>query len=269
MVCPSPGDFNEASLRRYIRRVLVPPLVDLQLELSSDLAFRRAARLLLERNFPRKFGIRAILKDPVGLFAAPWLVREFNMIGVVLVRHPAAYVVSLIKDSSHIHSFSKVFIEQPNLMEKFSAETSELIECVSKKQNDFKVGYDPVEEGSVFWRCFYEFALIFCETEKGFSFVFYESLAFDPLREFERLCGNLNIEFSSDVVDEIRKTALVKDKHRQSLDTHVKAYDSIKNIGSWKNVLTGEQSRRVREITEPVVQRVGPWPSDIADFVNL
>ena len=60
---------------------------------SSDLA--RMVRDMAYFEARRRRGDRVVMKDPLAFFSAEWLMQNFGMTVVVLIRHPAAFVASL------------------------------------------------------------------------------------------------------------------------------------------------------------------------------
>src|SRR6185437_11687325 len=74
--------------------------------MSAALAFR-----------DRPGGAAALVKDPIALFSSEWLAATFGMRVVVMIRHPAAFAVS-IRRRNWRHRFGD-FLDQPLLMRDF------------------------------------------------------------------------------------------------------------------------------------------------------
>lgn len=58
---------------------------------------------------------RVIYKDPLAFFSVPWLAAEFGMIPVVMIRHPAAFVSSVLLKNWRFNFTN--FTRQPALMD--------------------------------------------------------------------------------------------------------------------------------------------------------
>src|SRR5579863_725251 len=73
---------------------------DLAAGAKSVTSARKLAKMLVDcarSGLYRWQGRRALLKDPLALFAAEWIAARFDVQVVVLIRHPAAFVNSLMK----------------------------------------------------------------------------------------------------------------------------------------------------------------------------
>src|SRR5262249_14420834 len=69
---------------------------------TADVA--RTGRDWYRTERSRLTGARPLMKDPIALLSAEWLVETFDMDAVVLIRHPAAFAASL-KRLGWKHSF--------------------------------------------------------------------------------------------------------------------------------------------------------------------
>lgn len=245
-------DWDQEALLKLIRRVLRPPLIDKKIPLGPFAMARRVGRLLLERYGPKKFTPRTLLKDPVAIFSAGWLAQQMPLQVVVLVRHPASYVLSLIRDSQHMHPFKIVFGEQPKLLNSYSSEEQALINQVIRHQADKGVGSDMVFEGSVFWRLFYSKVRTYKETFSDWLVVHYEELASDPVNEFRNLCDQLNLPFTETIQSEITQTALESSASKVDITSHVKRFQSKKNINEYLQKLSEDDLQRIASFTGEV-----------------
>ncbi|MGA1204688.1 MAG: sulfotransferase [Opitutales bacterium] len=244
-------DWDETYLRDYISTVLTPPHGAYWNNPPSGPAesFLRFAKATV-RKFVFKH--RILIKDPVALFSTDWLVDTFGFIPVIIVRHPASYVLSVRNDPSHMHSFRSVFIEQPRLISRFTPEDIDLIHAVVELQENGSGG-NIVFEAAVFWRLFHRYILQFRD-QLGDAAVLikYEDLATDPLGGFQDLFRRVGLSWSPSAGKKIRETALVKGRDNMDLSSHVKSFDSSKNISRWKADLSKGDIEEVRSVVEPV-----------------
>ena len=89
------------------------PLAELpSLRGPKDVA--RMARDWWRTSRYRRSGAVAVMKDPIAIFSSRWLVTAFHMDPVVMIRHPAAFVNSVVSKGWR-HPFEH-FIDQPLLM---------------------------------------------------------------------------------------------------------------------------------------------------------
>jgi hypothetical protein len=251
-------DWDKDILTRYINRILVPPLRDQNLHLDAWRQCKRTTYLLLERFYPTRFGWRFLLKDPVAIFSAAWLATQFDLQVVVLIRHPASYVLSLLKDARHMHPFVSVFNEQPHLKARFAAEDQRLINEVVDLQERGGVGSNIVFEASALWRLFYAQVVLYQQSFPHWHFVLYEDLARDPMREFKSLCEKLGLEFDSSVEAAIRRTALEKNPAKVDLASHVKCFIAKDNADLWKSKLPKTDRQQICKIVSHVGDKFYP-----------
>ncbi len=251
-------DWDEDALTHYIERVLVPPLRDRKLQLNAWQQWKRVAYLLLERHGPERFSWRFLLKDPVAIFSAAWLATQFDLQVVVLIRHPASYVVSLLKDAKHMHPFASVFNEQPRLKARFTPQDQSLIDEVVELQSRGGPGSDMVFEAAAFWRLFYGQVLLYQQSFPDWHFVLYEDLARDPMAEFSLLCQKLGLRFDGNVELAIRRTALEADPATTDHTSHVKSFVAKENVDLWKSQLAETDRCRIREVLGSVSDNFYP-----------
>ena len=70
---------------------------------------RRGFHLL--KSFFNRMRTRVLLKDPICVFSAEWVEKEFNSDVVIIIRHPAAFVASL-KVKNWEHDFNEFLIRK-------------------------------------------------------------------------------------------------------------------------------------------------------------
>ena len=82
---------------------------------------------------------------PLACMASEWIHRTFNMDVIVLIRHPAAFVLSLKRLNFRV-DFNE-FLKQKELMDDY----------LNKYTNLFKnrVEFSIIEEGAILWNCIY------------------------------------------------------------------------------------------------------------------
>jgi hypothetical protein len=247
-----PPDWNNANqLFGYYERLLRPSLVDPRLQSRFFGKSYRFLRLTLERSFPGRMGKLTLFKDPIALFAAEWLAASIDISKiVVIIRHPASYVVSLIKDNRHIHSFSSVFLSQPGLLDRFYPETKSLIYRVAELQESEGIGSNIVLEGAAFWHCFHEIILQYRKSHPDWNFILYEDIAMKPTAAVQGILRSLELDLTREVEKQIDITAKVTDPSQIDLDSHVKRYNSKDNIDVWMKKLSNDQLSVIRNTTK-------------------
>ena len=242
-------DNDNDKFEKYLKRVLyIPDNSIKEILLSGN---KRELRSNISKTvryyLPYILGVRPLVKDPIAIFSADWLVNEFDMDALVIIRHPAAYVWSVIKDPIHMHSFESVFKNQPLLLEKLPLLKSEIL-AVDETLELYK-------RAAIFWKAIHSIIAIYRVCHPDWIFYRYEDIASQPLSEFKNLCKKLNIEFTQKVDSVVRRYAMCDSRVLEDLTSHVKKFRSDKYIKDWKNHLDNEQITVIREITEPIASK--------------
>lgn len=231
----------------YLKNVLNIPnnvIPELYVALNQG-KLRSTTSKIIRYYFPKILGIRPLIKDPIAIFSTEWLATEFDMDVVVIIRHPAAYVWSVLKDSTHMHSFQSVFIEQPKLLAKLSDVEPEIVAATDE-------GIPIWKRAAIFWKIIYTMVVRYRKKHPNWLFCRYEDLALSPLEVFCSLCQDLNLEFTNNVEQIIKHHALNKLPEKQDLASHVKTYRSDEHVYDWKEFLEQEQIVAIKKITEPI-----------------
>lgn len=191
----------------------------------------RAIRALRTRLY-----FRPLLKDPIAFFSAEWIYQTFQADVVVLVRHPAALVASL-KVKNWTFDFNNL-LRQPKLMDTYLSEFSTDIEAFSKENKSI------IEQGALLWNIIYATVIKYKEKyNETWYFVTHEDLSKNPMDEFEKLCGFLNLSFTQKIKNHIEITtkSTIEKGHKRN---------SKANIKTWQERLTKEEIAYVKEQTK-------------------
>jgi len=196
---------------------------------------------------------RPLLKDPLALFAAEWIAAKFDAQVVVLVRHPAAFVNSVIKGDLR-HRFSQ-FLEQPGFMAAHLTPFREEIEFAARREIDI------LDEGILLWRITHHFILKCQRAHPDWLFVRHEDLSRAPLTEFERIFVHLGLDYTPVVQKNIEDYSR-EGNPIERLGTsrpYVAKLDSRQNANRWTHRLSPGQVERIRQQSKDV------WPAFYAD----
>ena len=187
--------------------------------------------------------LRPLLKDPIALFSAEWLTQNFDSQNIVLIRHPAAFVGSLLRLNWRFDF--RNFLNQPKLMKQYLAPFDEKIHAFS---GDF------LEEACLLWSCLHFVIQKYRATYPNWIFLRHEDISRNPLVEFERLFQKINVDFSAEIRREVMKfSASENPQEVQKIgQIHQLKRDSRANIKNWKRRLTNEQIEKIRESTKAV-----------------
>jgi hypothetical protein len=217
-------------------------------ELKEVDGLRHAARMARDSvNFARwrLWNYRPLVKDPLALLSAEWLQRTFGMQVVVLIRHPAAFALS-IKRRNARHPFSH-FLEQPLLMKGPLALHAERLAAFAALERD--IG----DQAGLLWRVLVDAVLGFRERHPDWLFIRHKDLTRDPEAGFRTICGHVGLPFSRGVQREIEKTTSSKNP-TDATSARPRSHffrDTAAVIDRWKRDLSPEEVARIRAWTEP------------------
>jgi len=247
-----PPDWSGVRLESLFEQIFRPALFESFGSRPPLQAVKRAVRLQAERMLPVRLGKRVLLKDPIAIFASPWLASRYSMDVVVMVRHPCAYVLSALKQPKFVVDIKASFSNQESLRASYSTDTLELMHRCIELQHAKGVGSDPVFECSTAWRCFYEFVTHQLRCFPDWKVIIYETIARDSIGGFQKVFAHLGLPFADRTEMYIRETSMEKDGSQVNLRNHVKRYDARAASVAWKRELSAAQQSAVNQIAGSV-----------------
>jgi hypothetical protein len=167
---------------------------------------------------------------------------------IVLIRHPAAFVNSLMRKGWH-HPFSH-FTEQPALMAELAAYADEIERYAAVERPLF-------DQAILLWNLIHDRIRAY-QRRRPWRFVRHEDLSVAPIEGFRSLYDLLGLRWTPQVERTILEHSgagnpVVTD------DASSHRRDSAAAIRAWRSFLTAEQVREVRRRTEDVASA---WYSD-------
>lgn len=187
----------------------------------------------------------AMVKDPLALFSTPWLASELDFRPVILVRHPAAFVSSLMRVGWQVRFGS--WLRQPLLMDSLLASWAERIERAESGERDL------LSDGALLWAVCNDVVRRWRDDHPDWLVVRHEDLAADPERAFADMYAALGLSFSERVAAAIRVATSADNPADVSSDAqHALARDSRAIAAVWRSRLTPAQIDVVRTITGEV-----------------
>lgn len=187
--------------------------------------------------------VTIIMKDPIALLSTDWLVRNFNVKPVVMIRHPAALVSSL-KVKQWFFNFNN-FLEQPTAVDEFFPEEQDEIARIASNQNK-----DIVYEGALLWRLLHKVVLSFRREHPEWIYLRHEDISLDPHNEFERLFSNLALEYTPQTESMLKTTTIAANRsyERDSSPVSNVIRNSKENIQVWKQRLSNDEIDVIRTV---------------------
>ena len=182
-----------------------------------------------------------LIKDPICLTAVEWIHKRWKSKNVFLIRHPAAFVSSLLRLNWRFNFEN--FIKQPELINRFLKPYES---DINSPPEDF------ISEASLIWLCTTKIIIDYQEIYPNWIYIRHEDLSYNPIKEFKLLFKKLELPYTSKVKRLIKATSHhtnpseVSDKSK----VHQLQRNSKENIKNWKKRLTSKEIEQIRNITE-------------------
>jgi hypothetical protein len=190
---------------------------------------------------------RVVMKDPIALLSTPWLVQNFGVRPIVLVRHPAAFVSSL-RIKKWFFDFHNL-LDQPGLIDELFPEERPHIEEVARRQFG-----DIISEAAYLWKLLNLVVARFRRDFPDWVVLKHEDLSRAPAEEFRKLFARVELPFTAATADSIRNTTSREDECyvKCSTDPLDVTRNSAENVAVWKKRLKPEEVARIRAVVEDV-----------------
>jgi hypothetical protein len=139
----------------------------------------------------RRRGARTIMKDPLALFSAEWLAETFDMPVVVIIRHPAAFVASLIAAGWTTFRFETLLAQEGLMRGRLAPFRDEIAAAAAARPA-------PLEVGILLWRLIHHHIRLLERDHPDWIFVRHEDLSRDPGAAFGEVFRRLGLSFGPD-----------------------------------------------------------------------
>jgi hypothetical protein len=190
-----------------------------------------------------------LLKDPFAAFSLPWFANKLNCRIVVTIRHPAAFASSL-KRLNWSFDFNDL-LNQPMLMHDH-------LEPYRKDMQSMPAD-DVIGQAGLLWTMIYRFIYSTSKQIADIRVVRHEDLSLLPLVGYQKLYGELGLNFSTQVTHKILNSSSSENPAELSRNkVHSVKLDSRANLGNWKRRLSPVEIDRIRRLTEEVAHLYYP-----------
>lgn len=156
----------------------------------------RMARDLAYFGNMRRRGARMVMKDPIALFSAEWLSARFDMPVVVVIRHPAAFVASLIAAGWVKFPFRVLGDQEALMAERLEPFRADIAAATARQP-------EPLEVGILLWRAMHHHIGLLRRDHPDWVFVRHEDLSQDPVAGFEAIYARLGLAFGPEIAARI------------------------------------------------------------------
>jgi hypothetical protein len=192
-------------------------------------------------------GNRPLIKDPIALFAVPWIADRFGVDIVVMIRHPAAFCSS-IKVKKWVFDWTH-WSNQKELMAGPLAPFAEDIE--RKLQNND----DIIDQAILQWRIFHHVIDVYRQKRPDWFYARHEDVSLDPVGQFRKMYDHCKLTWTPSAEKTIRESSdegNLKDAAVAGKSTHYVQLASVANVKNWQKRLSAEEISRIRSGTEDV-----------------
>ncbi|MEQ9485422.1 sulfotransferase [Coleofasciculus sp. F4-SAH-05] len=209
------------------------------LDRKTDKVF---ARRRVQRYLPFTRGGRLIIKDPIACFSSEWIYRHFDPEVIILVRHPAAFALSL-KRMNWYFNFDNLLCQKKlmeELLEPYRSEMENKPEAI-------------IDQAALLWKVIYHVLLLYAHRYPGWLVLTHEKLSNYPTIEIEKLYKRLGFTWNKYIeLKVINFTGLHNPKNpKNGVPNEIKR-NSYANAKRWKNILSQEEVKRIYDITYTV-----------------
>jgi hypothetical protein len=232
---------EDFALRRHLQHLLSSPTHPINLLNALEAALSRHRRKeglkKLKTIATSLTKTRPLVKDPLALFSAEWLVAQFDMVVIVLIRHPAA-IVSSYKELNWSHPFSH-FLQQPQLLDDcLSLFADEIAELAGGNG-------ELIDQVSLLWRLIHFQIHRYQLDHPDWIFMRYEDLASDPFPGFGEIFQQIGLPLTGVVEQTIAQHSSVTGQKHRSNPYRIRR-DSKTNVKRWKQRLTAAEIRHIK-----------------------
>lgn len=204
-----------------------------------------ARQLLFQSERPRY-----ILKDPIALMSAGWLYERYGLNVICITRNPLAFAGSL-KQQGWDFEFQN-FLNQQEFMQKYFPKDIATLESLTGKSSF-------AERVAHLWNVLNRMILYYRKAYPEWHFTTHESVAKNPLEEFQKMYHYCGLAFTDDVREYIDHYTSEKNPGSVASNTY-QPRNALETIHTWKARLNSEEVKCIKEITQDVYKDVYGMP---------
>lgn len=154
-------------------------------------------------------GCRHLIKDPTAAFMLEWIANKYDLDIVVVARHPAGFISSVLKLNWDFDF--NAFLRQEHLMHDYLEPYKHIINKYNYKGMD-------VEKGAVLWGVIY-YVLEQLSLSRDVTWVTYEDICARPQEEFKRLLKAIGLDWNYRIEKKLQKSTSSNDTFVNNITT--------------------------------------------------
>ncbi|NNE34123.1 MAG: hypothetical protein HKN13_02735 [Rhodothermales bacterium] len=199
------------------------------------------------KKFRKARGV-PLLKDPIAIFSSEWLAERLGMNVVVMIRHPAAFVSSIVarnKKENWRFDF-KNMVEQPLLIEHLLKEFEpDILEFLNSDG-------DIVDESILLWSIIHAVIAQYRDNHPEWTFLRHEDVSRRPEEIFQNLYEQLGLEWTAEIRQFVQESTRGSNATTENTHAFNTVRDSSANLSAWKRILTQAEIDRIEAGTRRV-----------------
>jgi hypothetical protein len=187
-----------------------------------------------------------VIKDPIGCLLTEYLVENYDVKPVIMLRHPVAVVASIVRLGWEMNL--DPIRKQSELVEDYFSDELEFL---------YAPRSDVVEESAAAWRAINKVLLTQTGRHQGWQVMLHDDLGKNPVGHFRTLYQALDLPWSSRIERKvIQLTARENPVAAPNGQVHQFRRNSADLLNHSLNALSKEQRRKIYEITQDVALQV-------------
>jgi hypothetical protein len=191
----------------------------------------------------RRSRARPLLKDPIALYSSGWIADRLAADVVVLIRHPAAFVASIVGRRLR-HPFQH-FLDQPLLMRDYLAPFEDELRAYAAREQPL------LDQGILLWNVLHHAIARFQQERPDWLYVRLEDIAESPVDRFTGIFNHVDLTFDDGT------RSMVLEHSASSNPASAQRMDSTKRnsraaVQAWRRRLPADDVARIRERVEPL-----------------
>lgn len=203
----------------------------------------------MKRVFQKNRSDWKLLKDPTALFCAPHLMKTFDAVPVIIIRHPAAYALS-IKEKNWWFDFDN-FLQQDHFFANGLENLKEEVLWFKKSESNRSI----IENAALLWKVFYQQVWLYMQEYPDWIYVRHEDLSVYPNKYFSSIFNTIGLPFTSRTQE-----YLIQSTKAGNQDQDKWHRDSVMNAQKWKSILSGQEQKLILSIVDSVSRHYYPNP---------
>lgn len=179
-----------------------------------------------------------LIKDPTAAFMLEWIMSEYNCKTLVVLRHPAGFVSSVLKLNWDFDF--NCFLKQKKLMSKYLVNHRDIIEKYNYPGMD-------VGKGAVLW-CVVYHVLKKMTISDDVIWVKYEDVCASPISSFKNIHQQFDLQWNESIENKIKDSVSGRSTFSNNI-THELSRDTSKMSTIWKTRLSQDELDLIDDIT--------------------